>query len=141
MRIPLPPDSWHGHASETVWAESQDGVQFRILNSPFYAKGLSFEDIVAANLTSGGYVFDRVLGRGGHSTYRVILEPDPGGHANELATLSELGCTWEEGLGRLLAVDVPPSADLNKVYAALESGAANGVWDFDEGHVGHDLGT
>lgn len=37
-------------------------------------------------------------------------------------------------------MDVPPSADLNKVYAALEMGAAIGIWDFEEGHVGHELG-
>ena len=141
VRVPLPPGSWHGHASETVWAESRDGARFRILNSPFYAKGLSLEDIVVAKLTSGGYVFERVVARGGHSTYRIILGSDVEEHASELAPLTELGCTWEQGPGRLLAVDVPASADINKVYAALEMGVASGFWDFDEGHVGHDLAT
>jgi hypothetical protein len=39
---------WHGHGDETLWAElvgSSDGRAFRLLNSPFFARG-DLDDVV-----------------------------------------------------------------------------------------------
>jgi hypothetical protein len=51
--------------------------------------------------------------------------------------LQNLGCTYEVGDRRLFAVDVPQDADIHHVYALLETGEADGIWDFEEGHCGH----
>ena len=53
------------------------------------------------------------------------------------APLEDLGCTFEEGT--VLAVDVPPSANIYDVYRLLDAGASAGAWDFEEGHCGHPL--
>lgn len=50
-----------------------------------------------------------------------------------------LGCTYERATKRLLAIEVPPTADIYAVYKLLEAGARAGVWSFQEGHCGHPL--
>ncbi|MCP5335133.1 MAG: DUF4265 domain-containing protein [Oceanospirillaceae bacterium] len=39
-------NQWHGYESESVWAEKISNDRCRIRNTPFYAKGVSFEDVV-----------------------------------------------------------------------------------------------
>jgi hypothetical protein len=36
-------------------------------------------------------------------------------------------------------VDVPPTTDIYAAYDALSRGEIEGVWDFEEVHVGHQL--
>lgn len=138
IRFPLDSDDWHGYGNETVWAESSDGVSFRVRNTPFFVKDVSFDDVISARLSLDGYDFDGVVERGGHSTYRIIpTESDDAKVEGGLETLQALGCSWEHGPGGLIALDVPPSSDIDHVYAALVAGVTGGTWDFEEGHVGH----
>jgi hypothetical protein len=139
----LDSDEWHGFQSETVWAEQISKDRCRIRNTPFYVKGVNFEDIVFVKNEDGNFRFVSVSIYGGHSTYRILLNRDV---AKDLfqkywAPLESLGCTYESSEGGLilLAVDVPPQADIYKVYALLERGELNGIWSFEEGHCGHPL--
>jgi hypothetical protein len=132
---------WNGHGDAVNLSRlNADGTltQFRLLNTPFYAKGLSVDDVIAATLAPDGYEFDSVIERSGHSTYRLIPE-DRDQVAQGLMDLQRLRCTWEEGPGGLLAIDVPPESNIHDVYAVLESGSEQGIWDFEEGHVGHGI--
>jgi len=137
VRFPLGPNECHGQSSESVWTESLDGKRFVVLNTPFFIKGVSFEDQISAVLGEDGYTFREVVGRGGHSTYRIVVKGGFAEASDELARLEAMGCTWEDGPGDLLALDVPPGADIEEVYASLEAGVDAGVWDFEEGHLGH----
>lgn len=137
----LPPGAWHGSATETLWAEPIGAERYRLENSPFFAFGVSHGDVVLAKPTAKGAVFAETFRRGGHSTYRIIPRP---GRAAELetswASLQALGCSYEEGPNGLLAVDVPPEANIFEVYSALEAGESRDVWTFEEGHCGHAVG-
>jgi Domain of unknown function (DUF4265) len=129
----LEPD-WHGSATETLWAEPVAGRRYRIQNTPFYVKGLSYHDVVFAHPGEPALAFAGIALRGGHSTYRVIHKPPL---ASELflrhwLPLESTECSHEQGIANLLAIDVPPKADINSVYRLLESGEAGGVWDFEE---------
>jgi Domain of unknown function (DUF4265) len=53
--------------------------------------------------------------------------------------LEKDGCTFEGAREKLLAVDVPPRADIYGVYALLQRGEDAGAWEFEEGHCGHPL--
>lgn len=136
IRFPLDQGACHGYESEQVWAEAQGGG-FIIRNVPFFVKGISLDDTVAARLVEDGFIFDHVLTRGGHSTYRLIMQGAGDAVDTALTRLRETGTTWEEGPDGLFALDVPPEADIRDVYEVLVRGADNGVWDFEEGHVGH----
>lgn len=134
------PNAWHDHATETMWAEKVDDDHYRLRNVPFYAYGISFNDVVAATGGPDGLGFKQVVERGGHSTYRIFLEEDvtidSGRFREHWNPIEEAGANYERGTEMLLAVDVPPSADINRVYDLLEAGELACVWAFEEGHCG-----
>jgi hypothetical protein len=147
----LDPRDWHGTPGERLWAEyvgdTPDGRALRLDNSPFFTRGVSFLDIVAATKTEyNDYKFERVLDRSGHSTYMLLVPPDSKPFKAFWTRLESLGCTYESAtitisLGEriLYSVDVPPTADIYAVYEILEEGEQSNVWIFQEGHVGHQL--
>lgn len=143
----LDPKDWHGYPAETLWAElvsSRDERRFCLLNSPFHARGVNYLDVVEATPIEGtdlGFLFRDVVERGGHSTYINSAEPDERRLDAYWRLLERAGCSYESGTidlsvgrRRLLAVDVPPSADLNEVHDILERGEHDKVWMFQEGH-------
>jgi Domain of unknown function (DUF4265) len=139
--IPLEPTDWHSHRTESVWANPLPEGLYRVRNVPFYALGVSCEDVVWAELDGDMLSFRGVVRRGGHSTYRFFLlggitEPQ---WEPYWQPLEEIGCTYEQGIARFFAVDLPPEADLYKAYELLDRGERAGVWGFEEAHGGHPL--
>lgn len=115
-----------------------DGT-FQVDNSPFHAFGVSLGDKITATEDSDGLIFDSIISRGGHSTYRVRL-PSGASHQHFLehwAAMEELGCSYEGSSldnRRLYAIDIPPGVDVASIYRLLEDGEANGAWEFEEAH-------
>lgn len=132
---------WHGYATETVWGELVSTDTYRIMNTPFFAKGVSFEDTVLIRESAGNLFFERIIARGSHSTYRILVneEIDKLTLKKYWEPLEILGCTYESMQLRLLllAVDVPPTANIYEVYDLLKMGETENVWGFEEGHFGH----
>lgn len=142
----LDPEDWHGAGSETLWAQpvlkSEGHVFFQLDNSPYYTKGISYLDVVAATPTENAQLFNfsRVVRRSGHSTYMLLMD-----HADVRIPaywnlLEQEGCSYESasidlsiGEKLLYSVDVPPSANMSEVYAVLERGAEAEVWMFQVG--------
>jgi hypothetical protein len=141
LSVPLPADSEHG--TENVWVESVADGKYRVRNIPTWAYDLSLDDVVEAHEAEDGrLMLDRVAGRGGHSTYRIIPfdGTDRKTFLSKWSLLEDEGCTYESHSSQpLYAVDVPPAADIQRVYKLLEEGEQDGVWDFEEGHCGHSL--
>jgi hypothetical protein len=138
---------WHGGGAETLWAElvvSHGRPVFKICNSPFCAKGISFEDIVRASPTKyeGVYEFGEVLERGGHSTFMLLMKPDDARVTSYWMLLERAGCSYESGtehlsvgVRTLYSVDVPPSSNLSEVCEILQEGLDHDVWLVQEGYV------
>lgn len=137
MTIELEAGSWHGSGSESVWVQPVGQNRYVLENSPFYAFGVSYQDVVRANEKNGQLFFGEIVARGGHSTYRIILLDSKELFEEYWQVLQQLGCTYEEGLNRLLSVDIPPLTDIHAAYKVLEAGEKAGVWSFEEGHCGH----
>lgn len=138
LTIPLPLDAWHGFESESVWAEALDDGVMRILNTPFFAKGISYKDLVSIKIGPEVIWFDSVIAKSGHSTYRIVLNDstDDVIFKSRWMEIATLGCTYESFIDEsmnLYAIDIPPGSDVRKVYVLLEAGEKDGVWDFDEG--------
>jgi hypothetical protein len=141
ITIPLPPDNLAGAATESVWADPQPDGTYKVKNVPFYAKGISYDDIVDAAPKDGVLTFSRVVQHRGHSTYRIYANhgrttPDV---VALIEALREMHCDIEPATDNLLGVDVLPEADIYKVYATLEAAERAGKIDFQEGHCGHIL--
>jgi hypothetical protein len=147
IRFDLDASDWHGHSSETVWAEPLNGKErriFRLRNSPFFATGIGHLDIVSAALTDNDmvYSFASVVERGEHSTYMLLFQPQDERAAVYWKHLEDLGCSFESmtiklriGTRVLYSVDVPPTADLKQAYELFERGEAAGFWTFQEGYA------
>lgn len=151
VRFELDDADWHNRPSETLWAEpvaDSTGGAFRLRNSPFFVRGVSYQDIVRAvpRADGPGLRFAGVIGYAGHSTYMLLVPPESRDFSAYWQRLSRLGCTFESthitvspGPRILYSVDVPATSDIYAVYAVLEEGERNHVWMFQEGHVGHTL--
>src|SRR5262245_50022173 len=100
VHFELDSSDWHGHGGESLWAEpvsTGDRRLFRILNSPFFAKGINNRDIVKAQPTQNESVFEfeGVAERGGHSTYMLIMSGGSDRTSLHWNMLERLGCSYE----------------------------------------------
>jgi len=124
--------------TETVWAEPLGLGEFRIANSPFYVFGISSEDVVTAEEVEGRLVFQGVLAKGGHSTYRVFLCDGRTIQSTEFkkywAPISALGATFENANDHFISIDIPKGKDVQKIYDSLNQGEQDEVWFFEEGN-------
>jgi hypothetical protein len=109
---------------ETPWATPLGGDRYRLENSPFWAYGVSYEDVIEARASvDGGFPsFVRRLQRSGNRTLRVILKPSATESSDSqgiLDTLVALGCSYEGLNPSYLAINVPPAIDLAQITAFL----------------------
>jgi hypothetical protein len=128
IRVPLDRgDAALGPETDVIWAESLGRDRFRVESCPFFAYGVSREDVVrvSGRTPEGAPEVEDVLSKSGHRTLRVALDPETelrdGNVRQLLARLIELGCTHESLPPKIVAVDVPPLVDLASVVAALEA--------------------
>jgi hypothetical protein len=126
--------------AEVLWAEPITETTYRLDNIPLLVFGVSMGDTVWSRSPTEPYVFAGIASRGGHSTYRLMLEaPDQPATRARFRELVTLGCGYEELTARFIAIDVPERTDIFRVYDLLERGLDDGIWTFEEGHCGHDV--
>lgn len=153
VRFTLDSDEWHGGSSEGLWAEpvagSDSGDLYRLRNSPFFARGVSFKDVVRAKPSKkygGTLEAVALIEKSGHSNYMLLFEEGDKIFTGIWEKLKNMGCGYEStdiqlsiGKRLLYAVDVPPSADIIEVHAILTEGQELGIWMFQEGSLGHQM--
>jgi Domain of unknown function (DUF4265)/HNH endonuclease len=139
VTLRLDKSGWHGHATESLWAEPAGIGQCRLKNLPFYAYGASYDDLVRTVQDGDQQMVSGVVEHAGHSTYRVFVSNTDAlkDFAEYWIPLEQLGCTLERATARLFAVDVPPTADIHSTYDAMAKGHSAAVWDFEEAHLAH----
>jgi len=135
------PESLIGSTTETLWVEKAEGG-YRLLNSPFYARGISYRDVVRASAVDAEMMrLEEKVSSAGHSTYRLLIT-DGVDWKERWAELEALGCSYEEAHNdgfRLLSVDVPPETNIHTAYTLMEAGESVGAWTFEEADVNHPL--
>jgi hypothetical protein len=114
--------------SETLWAHPVGPNLYRLENSPFWAYGVSWLDVVEAHEDQNGQLaVTRVVEKSGHRTVRVIFEPRVDESPENRAILDgavELGCSYEGMHAGYIAIDIPPEVDLMVVSRYLTSRGA-----------------
>jgi hypothetical protein len=127
---------WPHSGANGWWPGAVAERRYRLRNIPCNVFGVSEHDIVFADEVRGMMEFRGVSLRGGHSTYRLLKARglDAAVFQRHWEGLKELGCSSEGDGARLVAVDVPPHADMRAVHALLFAGADAGVWEWEEGH-------
>jgi hypothetical protein len=133
-------DGWPPVESEGLWAIALGDNSFRVDNTPWFVCGIAAGDVVRAEPRDGQWWFAERLAPSGNSAIRVIpfrhgaLQGD---RRTVLDMFERYGATGEviEHYG-IVALDIPPQADLAGVQALLREGFDEGWWDIDEGCVG-----
>jgi hypothetical protein len=109
-------------------------------NIPWFVRGIACGDIVAAEPDEEGVRWaGGVVRRSENCTIRLIVFRDGGSGAVRQSVINafqELGVDGE-GIERfgMVALDVPPTADLAKVQRLLNHGVAEERWDMEEGCI------
>jgi hypothetical protein len=127
-----------GIVGETMWGEKVAERRYRLRNIPGEVFGVSLNDVVFAHRVRGVLTFTGVSLYAGHSTYRILKARDLDAQvfSRYWEPLKRSGCSYEGNGAGLLAVDVPPQADLRVVHDLLRAGEDAGVWEFEEAHRG-----
>lgn len=135
FRLDKEDELWPPAEVEGVWAEEVcDGV-YRILNIPFFVKGLNFMDEVSAVEVDGELWYRKHIRWQGHRTVRVIIF-DEQRVPSVIDELIRMGCEVERShLERLIAVDVPPDVASEEVVGWLTSQEVKGAIEFEEASV------
>lgn len=138
IRIRVPLDGSGDPADDWLWAEALGSGRFRIESCPFFAYGLSRDDVVVAASPGPDESprLEHVVEKSGHRTLRAALDPAvDASHPRVqdlLGRLLELGCTHETLRPKLVAIDVPPSIDVARAAALLQAHADDGalLWEW-----------
>ena len=108
-----------GEYVETLWAEPVGPDLYRLENSPFWAYGVSWLDVVEAHPDPDGMLRMRgVVEKSGHRTVRVIFErgADESSEARAiLEGVKALGASYEGMTPKYLSIDIPPGVELAAV--------------------------
>lgn len=135
--IPVPKSPWHPFIEEYIWVSDVGDGGYRIENIPYYAKSLSYHDVIQVRKDQNGrMIIKDVVSRGGHSTYRCYLRKDitEEHFRDHFGKLEKNGCTFERATSAIFTINIPPRADFWKVYEELQNGEMSEIWDFEEGY-------
>lgn len=138
IRVPLDASAGGGPADDWLWAEPLGSGRFRVESCPFFAYGVSRNDVVVAAPPPGDESprLEEVVEKAGHRTLRAALDPSVDvAHPRVqglLGRLLEMGCTHEMLRPKLLALDVPPAVDVGAAVALLQAVGDEGVllWEW-----------
>ena len=139
IRVPLEPaPGATGPADDWLWAEALGGDRFRIESCPFFAYGISRDDVVRATDAAGEEApqVGDLVEKSGHRTLRFALSPELelGSPAVQglLERLLEIGCTHEALRPKIVAIDIPPEVEVGVVAELLQILTRDGslLWEW-----------
>ncbi|MFC4069759.1 DUF4265 domain-containing protein [Actinoplanes subglobosus] len=138
--LPRDGDDWPPVEVESLWADTvRDGV-VRLTNVPWFVRGVASGDLIRVEADADGVLWAAEhLEWSGNCTIRVVpfgSGPLHGSRRRVLDAFEPFGVTGEDVQQYgLVALEVPPGADLAGVQRVLRAGARDGWWDYDEGCV------
>lgn len=134
-------DGWPPVGSESMWARPVSDDVVELENTPFFARGVSNGDHVRVVRDDEATLSAvEVVKWSQRCTVRVVpfrAGPLQGDRQRVLDEFAAVGVTGE-GIEQynLVALDIPPTADLSAVKLLLRDGVDRGWWDFEESNVG-----
>ncbi|MEU6414250.1 DUF4265 domain-containing protein [Microbispora sp. NPDC046933] len=136
--LPQDENGWPPAASERMWAVPVAPGRVMLDNIPFFVRGVALGDVVRIETDDEGVVrAAEAVEFSGNCTIRVVpFTREPAGRQAVLDAFASWGVEGEgaEQFG-LVALNVPPTADLAAVRRLLVQGEADGLWDYEEGCV------
>ncbi|MFD7539889.1 DUF4265 domain-containing protein [Streptomyces sp. NPDC059819] len=133
-------DGWPPASVESLWAVDLGDGTVRLDNTPWFVRGVASDDIIGAEIDEEGVRWaGETVQASENCTIRLIALKDGGSAAARQSVLEafhRLGTTGE-GIEqyRMVALDVPPAADLRQIRRLLQHGADRGWWHWEEGCI------
>ncbi len=124
------------YRQESVWA-SKVGSNYRIENTPFFAKNISYGDLVSVENDNGKLYFLALISASEHSTIQVVFF-DTSTFDKLVLVVEGLGASWE-GLDerkRYISINFPSDKNYSDLKNVLDYGLKNGDWDYRESCLG-----
>lgn len=140
FRMDIAEDGWPPASVESLWAVDLGDGTVRLDNTPWFVRGVASDDIIRVEVDDEGVRWAGETVRASENcTIRLIVLKDGGSAAARQSVLKifhGLGTTGE-GIEqyRMVALDVPPEADLPQIRKLLGHGEAKGWWHWEEGCV------
>lgn len=132
-------DGWPPVGAERVWAYTVSENTFRVDNVPWFVRDLAVGDIVEAVAPDQGShpVFGRMVERSDHLTARlIVLRKGPmAGDLRAVADAFRALGVYVETFEQMVALDIPPGADLGPICELPQRGASEGTWEWEEGRI------
>jgi hypothetical protein len=133
--IDLPDNKVTG--GESVWARPLGGDLYEVRNSPWYAYDIHFGDIIRAQTIRSEEPprFLEVVKSSGHKTLRVAF-PKGMPEAAQVDLLDQLkddGASYERANALLVAIDVLPSGNYQRVCDQLWAWEQQGKLEYETG--------
>ncbi|WP_244888810.1 DUF4265 domain-containing protein [Streptomyces purpureus] len=138
FRLEVDEDGWPPASVESLWAVDLGDGTVRLDNTPWFVRGVASDDVIRVAVDDEGVHWAGETVRASENcTIRLIVMKDGGSGAARqtvLETFHRLGTTGE-GIEqfRMVALDVPPDADLRRIRKLLEHGEAKGWWHWRKG--------
>ncbi|MGA4841214.1 DUF4265 domain-containing protein [Streptomyces sp. G45] len=140
FRLEADEDGWPPVSVESLWAVDLGDGTVRLDNTPWFVRGVASDDIIRVDVDDEGvYWAGETVRASENCTIRLIVTKDGGSAAARQTVLKafhRLGTTGE-GVEqfRMVALDVPPDADLLRIRKLLVHGEAQEWWHWEEGCV------
>ncbi|MFF1265461.1 DUF4265 domain-containing protein [Streptomyces anulatus] len=140
FRMEMDEDGWPPASVESLWAVDLGDGTVRLDNTPWFVRGIASGDVIRVHREDDGVLYaGETIEPSDNCTIRLIVLKDDGSAAARqtvLQTFLRLGTTGE-GIEqfRMVALDMPPTADLAKIRKLLEHGAEKEWWHWEEGCV------
>ena len=113
----------------------QNGSVCEVRSIPFYLRDVAYGDKVRVrNEEDGNLEVDSFQSRGGYSVFRLWLRDEKENRLKVVKELVDLGLLVEWD-GRLIALAVPPTRNLDEVISYIMAGKASGRWGAQDGFV------
>ena len=140
FRMDVDEDGWPPASVESLWAVDLGDGTVRLDNTPWFVRGVASHDIIRVQVDEDGLWWaGETVRASGNCTIRLIVLKDGGSaeaRQSVLEIFHKLG-TKGEGIEqfRMVALDVPPSANIGRIRTLLEHGEAKEWWHWEEGCV------
>lgn len=122
-----------GVSNEQLQAHQLGEAHFVVASVPFVDTSLALGDIVECVRVGGQFHVDRVVVRGGASTFRIF--PEAEAPAEIASTLLAFGCRVERGPGGMLAASVGADCPREGIEEWLEGLVAQGAIQLAPGYL------
>ncbi|MFF5936680.1 DUF4265 domain-containing protein [Streptomyces sp. NPDC012508] len=133
-------DDWPPAGVESLWATDRGNGTVELANTPFFVRGVAIGDIVETSTDNKGTRWaGSVVRPSDNCTIRLIVLRDGGSAAARQSVLNvfhELGAGGE-GIERfrMVALDIPPNAEVVKIKRPLQEGVEREWWHVEEGCI------